>query len=227
MRGFRVILAACALFFATPPEAEAYDLALQACLGAPVAACLAAMRPFVHPIEFRSAMTRLDSFDEPDVAGQRPSRGKLSVTYHSAYAPDFAPAQIVMLDFGAARRTEAVEISLAPGSEYASTARDYARTRIFEAALFALGPRPDCPDMATPLDFYRFFQTRVRPRLSLARPAPTDALPKLPVHLGGDTGWIALCGRKIRYAVMDAQWGRIGRDMSRTYKTAVATLAFR
>lgn len=237
MRCFRVIFAAGLMFLTASADCEADDLrsaamvsenaGLQPCLGAPVAACLSAMRPFVNPLEYGAASARLDHFDTPDVGGHRPSHGQIAVTYHSRFAPPHAPGQLVILAFGADRRAESVEISLSPGTEYASTFEDYTQTRIFEAALFALGPQPFCRDMATPMDFFRFFQLRLRPRLVAAKDDRRADLPKLPVQHAADTGWTPFCGRKIRYFVASAQWGWIGADMTRTHKMALAALAFR
>ncbi|MBB4196375.1 hypothetical protein GGD83_000146 [Rhodoblastus sphagnicola] len=216
-------LASLALACAAATPALAYD----GCLGAEVRACLAAIQPHLTQPDFQAAQLDVERYLGGDIAGHRTAQGVVSVPYRSSFAGAYDSPQLVVLNYAPTLAITQVEITLRPGADNAETDDDYRATRMYEAALFALGSRPDCPALAEAHDFYLFFHTQVRPKLREVK-AERGAAGFTPVTgYTGETGWVALCGRKMRFTVSSAEWGAVQGNMDRKYSVHGATLAFR
>jgi hypothetical protein len=222
--GFAVAaaLAVAGALFRAPP-ANAFD----ACLGAKIVACLDGVRPYISALDYQMSRQELDRFLAGDIAGKRKPKSVISVIYHSRFSHPGDPNQTLTLDFAASLVTTGVEISLRPRVEDAETEEDYGAIHMYEAALFALGSRKGCRELATPHDFYLFFHTQVRPRLKNQKTERTVGVFKPPSEFFAETGWIGICGSQMSYRVYSAEWGAVQDDMDRKYHAASVSLAFR
>ncbi|HUO55076.1 MAG TPA: hypothetical protein VMU18_10055, partial [Rhodoblastus sp.] len=116
---------------------------------------------------------------------------------------------------------------LRPGAAAAESEDDYRASHMYETALFALGSRDNCREMASPRDFYLFFHTRIRPRLKSKKPERVEGAYTPPSQFYAETGWIGLCGAKLNFILSSAAWGAAQADMARKYNATSATLIFR
>ncbi len=211
----------CASFQAAPARA------LDACLGAKVVACLDAVKPHISAVDYQLSAQSIDRYLAGDIAGTRKAKGVVSVAYRSRFSGPYDAAQMLTLDYSAALTTTKVEISQRPAVQHAETEADYRATHMYEAALFALGSRANCRELATPHDFYLFFHTKVRPRLRTRNLERTAGAFKPPSEFFAETGWIAICGNQMNYVVSAAEWGAAQADMERKYNASTVSLAFR
>jgi hypothetical protein len=218
-----LLLAALTTFGSAGSPALAYD----GCLGAKVTACLDAIRPFISELDYRSATLNIDKFLAGDIAGTRKARGSIIVTYHSKFSDRFDPPQLLSLEFSQPLTIVQIGITLRKGAGTAETDSEYGATHMYEAAVFVLGSRQTCPEMATAHDFYLFFHKNIRPKTKVKKPDHTFDSFKPPSELEGESGWIGMCGNSVNYVVSSAQWGAVRENMERKYGSYVASLYFR
>ncbi len=216
-----------ALAFCVAASFASPALAFDACLGAKVTECLAAIRPYVGVIDYQTAQQNIERFLAGDIAGVHKPKGVLSLAYYSRYADQADPPQLLLIDYKPSLETSQISISLRKGAGTAETADEYQATHMYDAALFALGTQENCREMATPRDFYLFFHTRVRPRLKEKKQERVEGVFNPPSSFYAETGWIGLCGKKMNYVVSSAEWGAVQEDMTRKFGAHDASLVFR
>jgi hypothetical protein len=207
-----------AQFFASPV------LAFDACLGATVTSCLDGIRPYLGSADFQMAQRSIENYLTGDISGKRKPKGLLSVAYHSRFAEQSEPPQLILIDYAPSLEISQISLTLRKGAGTAASEDEYHATHMYEAVLFALGTQENCREMATPHDFYLFFHTKIRPRLKAMKPERVAGAFK-PSSLNAETGWIGICGRKMNYIVSSA--GAVRDDMSRRYGAYSASLVFK
>lgn len=201
--------------------------AFDACLGAKVTACLEAIRPHLNALEHRLARKDIDNYLAGDVTGARKSKSSFSVAYQSKFADPTDPPQLLTLDYSSSLRINMLEVTLRKGVAVAESEADYQATHMYETALFALGTRPNCPELATPHNFYLFFHTKVRPRLKESKQRRRKGEFTPAEEFTGETGWIGICGNSMNFILSSAEWGPAQADMQREHTYSSASLAFR
>lgn len=210
-----------AQFFASPA------LAIDACLGATVTACLDAIRPYLGSADYYMAQRSVEKYLTGDIAGRGKAKGVVSVAYHIRSAEQSEPPQLISIDYAPSLEISQISLSLRKGAGTAESEDDYHAAHMYEAALLALGTPENCREMATPHDFYLFFHTQVRPRLKTSNAERIEGAYKPPSSLEAETGWIRICGRKMNYKMSAAKRGAVGDDMTRKYGASRVSLVFR
>jgi hypothetical protein len=167
------------------------------CIGKPIAACVAALAAAGHrdanPAETEREIGRLGAVD----VNGKPVGPKLVSVF--GYLPQF-PGRDVMLEItvGAGGTVTSLDANLPGNPKLAHTAEEYDATGLFEVAALILGG--DCLK-AGKLDFYKFFENTMKPKIKTKNQAPDFSgghamtevvLEKTPV--------VPFCGRKIVYA---------------------------
>jgi hypothetical protein len=206
-----------------PAPAAAFD----ACLGAKAADCLNAIATYLDPRDHARAEASIERYLAGDIAGKRKAKGMLSVPYYSKYADPLDPPQLLTIDYAPSLRITEIHVYLRRGATAAETEEEYRATHMYETAIFALGTREDCRELANAHDFYLFFHTKVRPKL---RAQPTEhikGMARPSTDLFAETGWVGLCGHQMNFLVSSQEWGALQADMGHRYGAHSASLAFR
>lgn len=201
--------------------------AFEGCLGAPVRACLDAVKPFLSAVDYRMANQSVDKFLAGDIAGRRKSSGHVVISYHSRYSDPSMPAQIVKLDFAPTLAISQVEVTLREGALLAESEAEYQATHMYEATVFALGSRENCREMASAREFYLFFHLKLRPKLKKQASVKRADGFKPASEYEAQTGWINLCGSQLNFVEYAAEWGSVQATMDRKFAAAFASLLFR
>ena len=221
----RYVLATMVLF--VPALSGPRALAYESCLGAKVTACLDAIRPYISELDYRGATRNIDNFLAGDIAGNRKPKGFFAVNYHSQFSDRFDPPQLVSVEYSPALTIVQIGVTLRKGAGTAETEAEYQATHMYEAAVFALGSRENCRELATAHDFYLYFHKNVRTKVRAKKPNRTFDSVKPPSEFEGETGWIAICGKSLNYVVSSAQWGAVQQNMERKWGAYSASLNFR
>jgi len=181
---------ACIPFFAVAGETGG-------CLGASAQACDAWMKQFGE-VQDGDLGAQLDALNRRDVNGK--AVGGDIVLMRIKLNQPLANSN-VLLRMSKGSLVNRVEVPLPSSPRGAQTEDEYARTAIFEAAQIALGP--GCPQLIGPLPFYRFFESRLKPRLKYGH--------HIDVDMGGareETTYtspkVAFCGRTVRFLELRA-----------------------
>jgi hypothetical protein len=195
---FRSIIAFMLLFFPSRLLAEEAQV-LRGCLGAPVVACIEAMTPYLREIDYRLALKNIDAYQAGDINGIRRKTGIVSLPYHSKFAELGEPNQMLIITYSANLIIQEIQIFLRHNPMVAETDAEYERTRLYEAAIFALGPQPSCATMETPHNFYVYFHNNIKNSIKITSESRhTRAYPS-GKSLTAATNKASLCGRSIQF----------------------------
>jgi hypothetical protein len=222
MKKFFALLTFCFATAAAPPA-----LALTGCLGAKANDCIDAIKPYLDALSYQRAHRNIERFLAGDIAGKRSAKGIVSVAYHSKFDDQFALPLEITMEYGPTLDVTELSLSLHKGTGTAETDEDYQATHMYEAALFALGTRENCPELASAHNYYLFFHTKVRNHLKAQKLARISGSFNPPSSDYAETGWIGICGRKMNFVVSSAEWGSVGADMSRRYGVGGSSLYFK
>lgn len=171
------------------------------CLGQSVPDCIAHIHGYMSLLGPERVQRDLNYFNERDVNGRTFSgRRSLSILAQwndeaTAFSVNHQP---IYFDLDTANRIQSVKFALKEDPASANTEAQYDASKIYRYVALVLDPAI-CPQIASRLDFYRFFQNSVKTRI---RRAPREVLVGRTFASDdshSSSGPIPLCGRPIEY----------------------------